>query len=660
MNIGARWVVCIAVGLGACEYNAAPRASLEVGEGNRITAGEPIRVRFSEPVCPASLEVRVWSGRKDLYDIEGERVRWDRPILPDCTLRNTPCRSIPDRDDHDPFVNPRTREVCGNGMDDNSDGTTDEPDCEVCYFLDEDRDGYGVSSETAPCRAAPDGLFTAIRAGDCNDHDPDVHPGAAEVCDSLDNDCNGIRDDAGAAGCTTYFFDADADGWGGDAEPQCRCSAGSGYVARAGDCDDRDPTVHPEADEVCNGRDDDCDGHTDRNNCKPCTAFFRDVDADGFGVSADAKCLDAPEPPYTARAGGDCDDEDPAVHPAAAEVCNGRDDDCDGRTDRGEGLPGCLWFFRDDDQDGFGTNESRCLCGPESPFTVGAVELTLEDGGTLAVLHAQPGAFGPLAQPLVLEIDRGLADRSGHAAGYPQRFDFQVVERREGSVSCREDDPALPPYDVVQGAFLFFAHFASPPSPIELNQQFFCDIRANGRTGRFVMLCIDADPLPGAPLNTQDPAELKMDHGPEGFIFSVTGCLGADQSHGYVFESEPFTLALTIGPITFALRDTVLSGRITADASTGLAKWDGTMAVSELYMNVAGQETVYPSNQANFQLSQIPAALIPDGMPTACDADPCTAVGGTCDLLPAWPPASVCETSTKPAGLYRPISRSRS
>ncbi len=628
--------------LAACTYNPPPKAHLEAGEGNRITVGDPLVLRFSEPICPATLEVRVWSGRKDLYDLEGGRVPWDRPILEGCTLGMSPCRAVADGDDHDPAVNPRAREVCGNGLDDNSDGRTDEQDCEACFFLDQDGDGVGVASEATPCKPAEEGAWTARRAGDCDDRNPDVHPGATEVCNGADDDCDATADEPGAEGCATYFLDHDGDGWGVEGREQCRCSAGSGYVGKARDCDDQDPGVHPEVDEACNGRDDDCDGIVDRSGCKACTATYLDLDGDGWGLSTDSKCLVEPEGHHTAVRGGDCDDQDAGAHPGAAEVCNGRDDDCDARTDEGHGLPGCVWFHEDADGDGYAGDASRCLCAPEAPFTAGEVAMTLDETRTLATLDVAPGALGPLAEPLVLEVTDRLADASGHPVGYSQVFDFQVMERQEAAVACREDAGELTPYDVTQGAFLFFAHFASPPSPIELNQQFFCDIAVNARTGRFVILCTDADPLPGAPLNTKDPAELKMDTGVEGFIFTLTGCLGQDESQGYVFEAEPFTLALTIGPITFALRDTVLSGRIGSDPGSGAAQWDGTMAVRELYMSVAGQETVYPASKANFQMAQVPQALIPDGMPRACDADPCSVVGGSCDLLTPWPVPEVC------------------
>lgn len=106
---------------------------------------------------------------------------------------------------------------------------------------EEDRDGDGVTTTR-----------------DCDDTDPLVLPGATEVCDGVDQDCNGVRDD-GASDVATWYLDEDGDGWGD--EPVTGCEAPDGAVDRAGDCDDSDPWVHPEASDLPgDGMDADCDG----------------------------------------------------------------------------------------------------------------------------------------------------------------------------------------------------------------------------------------------------------------------------------------------------------------------------------------------------------------------------------------------------------------
>lgn len=87
--------------------------------------------------------------------------------------------------------------------------------------------------------------------------------------------------------------------------------------------------------ETCNGLDDDCDGETDEADSQGCRTFFRDDDRDGLGRWDDTRCLCAPGGPYRTPLLGDCDDTNPAVGQGDDEVCNERDDDCDGVTDEG-------------------------------------------------------------------------------------------------------------------------------------------------------------------------------------------------------------------------------------------------------------------------------------------------------------------------------------
>jgi uncharacterized protein (TIGR02145 family) len=95
--------------------------------------------------------------------------------------------------------------------------------------------------------------------GDCDDTNAQVYSGAEEICDGLDNDCDGLVDeDAGSI----FYQDSDGDGFGGSTTIQS-CEQPSGYVAQSGDCDDSDATINPNAVEVCDGIDNNCDGVVD-------------------------------------------------------------------------------------------------------------------------------------------------------------------------------------------------------------------------------------------------------------------------------------------------------------------------------------------------------------------------------------------------------------
>ena len=187
-----------------------------------------------------------------------------------------------DCDDDDASVHPGAHEDCTDGVDNDCNGEVDE---------DVDGDGDGHTS----CD------------GDCDDSDPSVHPGAPETCNDVDDDCDGEVDD----GLPTelYYPDLDEDGFGDpDGSPASDCEPPAGYSDNGGDCDDSDPSIHPDAAEVT------CDGVD--NDCTPATPDDPDGDNDGYGVCSD------------------CDDGEPDNHPGGIEDCgDGIDNDCDGIVD---------------------------------------------------------------------------------------------------------------------------------------------------------------------------------------------------------------------------------------------------------------------------------------------------------------------------------------
>ncbi|MFT5681564.1 MAG: hypothetical protein ACI8RZ_002470 [Myxococcota bacterium] len=113
----------------------------------------------------------------------------------------------------------------------------------------------------------------------------------------------------------TFYADADGDGYGSDLAQKEACEAPAGYIADGGDCDDEDSEISPDADEVCDGVDNNCDDITDED-ATDTAIFYADSDSDGYGDEALIEESCEASSGYIAEA-GDCDDTDASV----AEIC---------------------------------------------------------------------------------------------------------------------------------------------------------------------------------------------------------------------------------------------------------------------------------------------------------------------------------------------------
>ncbi|MCB9763854.1 MAG: hypothetical protein H6739_29055 [Alphaproteobacteria bacterium] len=282
-------------------------------------------------------------------------------------------------DDTDRAVNPSATEVC-DGVDNDCDGATDEDDAAdaATWYGDRDSDGYGDPSDATRACEAPTGYVAD--ATDCDDANASANPGATEVCDSVDNDCDGATDEDDAADATTWYLDFDSDGYGGTAFSQTACDAPSGYVADATDCDDTDATANPGATEVCDGVDNNCDGDTDEDDAADVTTWYLDFDSDGYGGSTYTQVsCDAPRG-YVDDS-QDCDDGDATVNPGATEVCDSVDNDCDGTTDEDDAADAVSWS-PDADSDGYGaTSGAQTACVAPSGYVADATDCDDSDAG---------------------------------------------------------------------------------------------------------------------------------------------------------------------------------------------------------------------------------------------------------------------------------------
>ena len=222
----------------------------------------------------------------------------------------------------------------------------------ACSTTEKGTDGSDIQNGTVLQDRDEDG-YTADQ--DCDDNDDQINPGAEEICDGIDNDCNGEADERVT---TVFHADADGDGYGSPIITTEACTVPIGYVSNGNDCNDTNAVAYPGAEEICDGVDNDCNDEVDENLD---IVFYVDDDGDGYGDD-DNVTNGCQAELGLSTIGGDCDDGDPSISPVANEICDDIDNDCDGSIDNGA----MSTFYADNDEDGYGdlTNTTQACSAP--------------------------------------------------------------------------------------------------------------------------------------------------------------------------------------------------------------------------------------------------------------------------------------------------------
>lgn len=201
-----------------------------------------------------------------------------------------------------------------------------------------------VGAEGCPDTEDVDVDGYSVADGDCNDQNDQVYPGAAESCNEMDDDCDGVVDDSVK---TIYYPDADNDGYGTSVAVGEACAPLPGWVTATDDCDDTNTNSYPGAAESCDIMDNDCDGQVDEDVEN---TYYQDADDDSYG-SPEVFTQACSTPYGYVTNNQDCNDNNRNIYPGAPEMCNGMDNNCNGIKD-------------DPDGDGDGYSGS---CDPMSP-----------------------------------------------------------------------------------------------------------------------------------------------------------------------------------------------------------------------------------------------------------------------------------------------------
>ncbi|MBK9370244.1 MAG: VCBS repeat-containing protein [Deltaproteobacteria bacterium] len=360
-------------------------------------------------------------------------------------------------------INPGATEVCdASNTDEDCDGLSDDSDSsassatKTTYYKDADGDGYGDKSDTGSALCDVSSTYKVTTKTDCNDSSSAINPGATEVCDAsnTDEDCDGLSDDAdssvSSSGKTTYYKDADSDGYGDKSDTgSALCDVSSTYkVTTKTDCNDSVSAINPAATEVCDASntDEDCDGLADDADSSVSSAtkttYYKDADSDGYGDKSDtgAAYCDTTST-YKVTTKTDCNDAVSAINPGATEVCDASDtdEDCDGLADDADSSvssSGKTTYYKDADSDGYGdkSDTGAAYCDTTSTYKV-TTKTDCDD----SVSAINPGATEVCDASDTDEDCDGLADDADSSVSASSKTSF--YKDADGDGFGDETDP---------------------------------------------------------------------------------------------------------------------------------------------------------------------------------------------------------------------------
>ena len=362
-----------------------------------------------------------------------------------------------DCNDTDPHIFPGAVERC-NGVDDDCDRVDDNDVAIGVWYRDRDRDGFG-GGESVLTGCASDPTWV-LNNDDCNDVREDVRPDALEICVGVDNDCDGAVDDRDedVEGQRHWFEDGDGDGFGDVLKHQRACLRPPQHTQNSLDCNDGDPAQNPntlwhlDGDGDGFGRrgapwpdrqcwqpigyainDDDCNDQEPRLH--PEAEWHADADRDGHGAPLVVGLGCASQPGWVLD-DRDCNDRDDTIGPQGVEVCNGRDDNCNGLVDDED--PAVLdrpTRYLDADGDGYGA-------------LLGSFESCLEVVGTSPIAGDCDDTHPELNPDTrwYRDADRDTYGDPGHPHPSPQCE--AVPGFMPNALDCNDQDPNLDDFTV--------------------------------------------------------------------------------------------------------------------------------------------------------------------------------------------------------------------